>query len=204
MNMNTDNAERLPLDALRRFLAERAAGGKPYVTERELGEFFRVSRSMLRETLQTLDAYGMIEKRQKLGVRLRPVSDEEWQEALDVRSRLEAYAIGIAVTKITPADIAGLRRLDASLEAALAADRRDEAVFYENRLHSAIVRISGCRMVLRMLEHTRLLEHTLWAADGHGHPDEPAPVSHRMIIDALEARDPKCAELIAAHIEWGK
>ena len=199
-----DEMERLPLEALRRFLAERAQRGQPYVTERELGEFFRVSRSLLRETLSTLEAYGMIEKRQKLGVRLRPVSDAEWREAIDIRSRLEAYAITVALDKITPEEIAGLRRLAAALEAASLADDRDGTIELENRLHSEIVRISGCRLVRRMLEQARLLEHTLWSAEGHGRSDEPAPVSHRMIIDALAAHDPGCAALIARHIEWSK
>ena len=56
------------VDLIRDLIAERGLQlGDPLPTERELGELYVASRNTVREALQVLRAYGIVETRPKVG-----------------------------------------------------------------------------------------------------------------------------------------
>jgi biotin operon repressor len=81
-------------------IAEQTNGSKAYISEANLAQEISISRTRLRETLQTLNAYGIIEKRQKLGVAIKQVTYESVKETYELRELLEGHAIKSALDHV--------------------------------------------------------------------------------------------------------
>jgi GntR family transcriptional repressor for pyruvate dehydrogenase complex len=89
-------------------------------TERELGEQFGVSRTVIREAVRALSAKGLLEVKGGSGGRIVAVNEETVRESMrhfvqgseldygkvdEVRRVLEVAAAGLAAERATPADI---------------------------------------------------------------------------------------------------
>lgn len=70
------------------------------VTETELAEQFKVSRTPIREALQRLEVEGLIQIRAKQGCFIRPVDTETISNYYDVRVALETMAVELACTNM--------------------------------------------------------------------------------------------------------
>ena len=66
------------------------------VTETELADLFKVSRTPIREALQRLEVEGLVQIKPKQGCFIRPVDIELISEYYDVRVALEGMAIELA------------------------------------------------------------------------------------------------------------
>lgn len=71
------------------------------VTESMLAEHFNVSPTPVRETLNNLEGKGLVERRQKKGTYLRPLSLGELSEVYDIRSALEGLAAKLLCEHVT-------------------------------------------------------------------------------------------------------
>ncbi len=192
-------------------IAELTSQDKSYVTEAELAQKVQVSRTRLRETLQTLNAFGIIEKRQKLGVALKPVTEESINETYELRELLEAQAIQGAMRHITPKDIEQLRNHEKTIEMATQMGDWNMAAEYDLKFHHTIIDISNLPLLKRVLDNLHLIENsfakgaTVLATDNNQwQNNDPNPYSHQAIVDALEKGDKKCIRLLRKHIEWIK
>jgi DNA-binding GntR family transcriptional regulator len=78
-----------------------------------------VSALPIREALRRLEAEGLVQFDRNVGARVMRVDSSEWEAAMHVLSLLEGYAAALAAEHLTPADIAKLRELNASMRDAL-------------------------------------------------------------------------------------
>jgi GntR family transcriptional regulator, transcriptional repressor for pyruvate dehydrogenase complex len=100
--------------------SNRLKPGDYLPTERELGEQFGVSRTVIREAVRALGAKGMLEVRGGSGVRIVAVDEKTVRESMrhfvkgsemdygkvdEVRRVLEVAAAGLAAERATPEDI---------------------------------------------------------------------------------------------------
>ncbi|MCF6175734.1 MAG: GntR family transcriptional regulator [Victivallaceae bacterium] len=190
-------------------IAEQTSGSKAYVSETNLAEKISISRTRLRETLQTLNVYGLIEKRQKLGIAIRPVTRESVKETYELRELLEGQAMKSALEHVTAENITQLYNFEATIKLATQTENLAMATQYDLEFHRKIIDISGLTLLQQILDNLHLIENSFanvvaHEAEAAWHPEKPNPYGHHAIVVALEQRDPKCVNLLKKHIQWIK
>lgn len=133
--------------------------GQKLPTEREMGERFGVSRTVVREALKSLEAVGLVESRQGSGVYVRhnpvPVvsralnlsvtpDDRSVENLFTFREGLEVHAASLAATRRSVEQLAAIRRAATDTQA-VARDGGDFRVFAEadRAFHAAIRGAAG-------------------------------------------------------------
>lgn len=91
------------------------AGSK--LGEAELATRLDVSRTPVREALSRLAAEGLVELVPNRGARVARWSPEDLQQIFELRLRLEPYAVGLAVPRLTDADLDDLEDLARRMQA---------------------------------------------------------------------------------------
>jgi GntR family transcriptional repressor for pyruvate dehydrogenase complex len=192
------------------------APGDKLPSERELGEQFEVSRTVVREAVRALAAKGIIEVRSGSGLRVARFDSSNVAESMslfvrgmrldydkihEVRALIEIEVARLAAAR---ADDEDLRRISdnlASMESALADEKRvaeldvqfhrDLAIATHNELHV---------LILDAIEDV-LLEVRRATLSRAGRPGE-ALSAHRRIADAISGRDPGAArEAMQEHLD---
>jgi GntR family transcriptional regulator, transcriptional repressor for pyruvate dehydrogenase complex len=111
---------------LETILSEKLHVGDRLPSERELGEQFGVSRTVVREAVRALVAKGIIEVRSGSGLRVAAVDasavsesmslylrggDFDFEKVHEVRALLETHIAGLAAQRATEDDVARIRAL---------------------------------------------------------------------------------------------
>src|SRR3989442_1020588 len=119
---------------LETILSRRLAAGDRLPSERELGEQFGVSRTVIREAVRALVAKGVIEVRSGSGLRVAAVDASNVRESLslflrggaldyekvhEVRKMLEVQIAGLAAARATEDDLSQLTDSCESMEEAV-------------------------------------------------------------------------------------
>jgi GntR family transcriptional repressor for pyruvate dehydrogenase complex len=193
--------------------------GDKLPSEREISEQFGVSRTVVREAVQTLAGKGVIEARSGSGLRVAEadattVSDSmqhflrgsalDYAQIHEVRVMLEVEIAGLAAQRATAADLERLSRAMGAMEQAI--DDVEAASEDDVQFHRAIASATHNPLHLMLLDSIgpSLLEirrSTLAARDGAA-AGERALQSHRDIFERIEARDPEGAgAAMKAHLE---
>lgn len=190
------------IESITMALAAGGAAGSPYVSEEELAGRVEVSRTRLRESLQVMDAYGMIEKRQRLGVKLKKTDRGDLKETYDLRALLEAHAMASVLEHISMRDIRELEELSGQVARAERAGDQAGAQAGDLKFHYTLITIARLPLLERLLRQLRLLEYSFLIDDLEWNPAEVNPWSHELLIEKLKTRSPECIEVVRRHIEW--
>ena len=167
--------------------------------EADLCEFFKISRTPLREALRLLEANGLVTRKPRYGVHVAPMTVENLDHIYSCRVPLEALAA--AALAAAPARAASVARLTACLrrmEQALA--RRElEAGFQANvELTSVLHRDSGNPVLAGLLAQLDkpALRYRHWAYLEQAQMLPLAIRANRKMIAAIRAGDPARAEAV--------
>jgi len=190
-----------------RILSGAWAAGSRVPTEAELGGQLGVSRSVVRDAVQTLSARGLVDVRQGVGMTVAQPTDEAYadaglmlllradvtvREALQARAELEIAVAGVAATARTAADIEGLDDLYTQLADAATAIDVPRALAVDLRLHSAILEATHLPVLVTLLRPlAEIIRRTSTppAAEVLGF-DIPA---HRAVVAGLRSGDAELA-----------
>jgi DNA-binding FadR family transcriptional regulator len=181
-----------------------------------LSKEFDVSRTVMREALSMLLARHMLDVRPKIGTRIRPMRDwrmidedvVSWRfrakpdktflrDVIEFRALIEPAACGLAATRATAADIAGIRDAYEALRETSPGDNGCQAA--DMLLHTRILAASGNQFYQQMAAIIRgalsLVNPIL-----NGRPDGWQNIvrAHGSIVEAIERRQPQEAEAAAA------
>jgi GntR family transcriptional repressor for pyruvate dehydrogenase complex len=193
---------------LEAIVARRFKEGDILPSERELGDQFGVSRTVIREAVRTLATRGVVEVKSGRGVRVIALDSTSVTEAMslllrgdssidfakihEVRVMLETHLAGLAAERGTPEDHALLQAmLEAWGEAGedvIAASRLDV------EFHRAVASCARNELYLVLLDSIAgaLLDNRrATLALQHSHAKVLA--EHRAIVDAILAGDPAAA-----------
>ncbi len=196
-------------------LSNRLNVGDRLPSERELGEQFGVSRTVVREAVRALVAKGVIEVRSGSGLRVAAVDADSVRESMslflrggdidfekvhEVRSLLEVHLAGLAAERATPEDVARLAEIHAQMVSEsgdVESAARDDLEFHRrialathNVLFLALMDSIGSSLIdIRRLNL--------------GSGSTPMTLSqHQAILDAIGAGDPATARVaMSAHLE---
>ncbi|NRP20319.1 putative L-lactate dehydrogenase operon regulatory protein [Ensifer adhaerens] len=213
----TSAVDRL-VEQIRDLIAERGLGiGDALPTERDLGEQFQAGRNTVREALQVLRAYGLVETRPKVGAVIsgghgeairrlfafhNGISPDSFRDLQGFRRIIET---GVGDHIILHASETDLDRLEAANARIRTAESVEEAARYDYEFHEAIVELSGNRTTLAAYRMMRSVIEEVMRLGKAERPVQSATYeAHAEIIDALRARDRIAyAYLMSRHLEFG-
>ncbi|MEI3850756.1 MULTISPECIES: FadR/GntR family transcriptional regulator [Ensifer] len=213
----TSAVDRL-VEQIRDMISERGLGiGDALPTERDLGEQFQAGRNTVREALQVLRAYGMVETRPKVGAVIsgghgeairrlfafhNGVSPDSFRDLQGFRRIIET---GVGEHIILTATDADFDRLDAINARILEADSVEEAAQCDYLFHQAIVELSGNRTTVAAYHMLRSVIEEVMRLGKAERPVHAATFeAHAEIIRALRARDRIAyVYLMSRHLEFG-
>ncbi|WP_198083919.1 GntR family transcriptional regulator [Variovorax sp. E3] len=172
------------------------------LVERELCESLDISRTLLREALQHLQAEGLIQIVPHRGPSVASLSAQEARDIYRVRESLEALAGEGFARHATAQQMQRLRETLDALEAIGQPVSTEKLLEAKNRFYSILLEGCGNSIVGQMLtqlnNRVTLLRRRSLSQPGRL-PQTLAEL--REIVDALEARDTRRARsLCAAHV----
>lgn len=204
---------------LETIIARGLRPGDKLPSEREISEQFGVSRTVVREAVQTLAGKGVIEVRSGSGLRVAAadatnVSDSmqhflrgsalDYSQIHEVRVMLEVEIAGLAAQRATADDLERLTRAMGEMERVI--DDYEAASEHDVEFHRGIAAATHNPLHLILLDSIgpSLLEvrrATLAARDG-ALAGENALKLHREIFERIEAHDDQGARAaMKAHLE---
>ncbi len=193
-------------------VAGRFGAGGAMPPEPMLCEELGVSRTVIRESVKSLVAKGLIQTGPKVGTRVRPSSQWNWfdpdvigwqakagltpefiRDLQDLRLIMEPAAIRLAALRATSEDIAAIEVAFAGMADAVEQD--GDYVRFDLRFHQGLISASHNRMLEKMDQALGALLRTSFEISTvkKNGPRDSLPM-HRAVLDAVIARDPDLAE----------
>ena len=172
-----------------------------HLVEQELAAQLGVSRQPVREALQRLHGEGWVDLRPGLGAFVHTPTPEEADQLLAARTLLEAESARLAALNATPELIEQLWKLQATGEAAVAADDEAGMVAANAALHAHILAMSANKIIAELIglvdRRVRWYYRPIARARGREAWDE-----HRELIDVIAGGNGKRAgDLMRRHTE---
>jgi GntR family transcriptional regulator, transcriptional repressor for pyruvate dehydrogenase complex len=206
------------VDSLRTMIREKHLDvGDALPTERELSIQFSAARNTVREALQVMRAYGIIDVKPKSGAVIsnrhfdalskifafqRDVTPTSFQEVQGFRKLVETGIGDHLIVHAREEDLAGLDQINRRIlgSQSVEAAARDDFAF-----HEALVGLSGNRL---LLANYRLLEPMILQIMRLGKEarliQEDTFLVHAEIVEALRKRDRLAfAYLMSRHLDFG-
>ncbi|MCX5239151.1 GntR family transcriptional regulator [Streptomyces prunicolor] len=182
-------------EALLELITTRALRPGQHLVESELAGHLGVSRQPVREALQRLNTEGWVDLRPAQGAFVHEPTEAEADQLLTVRTLLEAEAARLAAVHAGKAGIAVLEELCAEGERAVDADDVDAAVAMNARFHAKIMELAGNAVLAELAAQVdrRVRWYYTPVARQRG---LTSWVEHRLLIDAIAARDELRAGLL--------
>lgn len=193
----------------------RLKSGDQLPGERELAEVFRVSRSSVREALRSLESQGFLQSRQGDGTYIanQPVeslvnplasvifTEKDGQmELFEMRRLIEPQIAYLAAERATEDEIASMEEALRLQEEEIA--RGETGTDVDKRFHYIMANATKNKVFLRIMDN--IMEILAESRDRYlqveGRP-EKSITRHRLILDAIKARDRDRAEqLMREHL----
>jgi DNA-binding GntR family transcriptional regulator len=154
------------------------------LTEEFLSSQLGISKSPVREALNSLHTEGLIRIEARRGAYLRSFSLKEVKDLYELREALEVFAVGAC--QITPNLIEELRQSVRRTSSDLHASDRTAHIAEDTHFHMLIARSTGNTELCRILEN---IQSQLWICrrQTYSLTSSTAPDAHLEITNALAA-----------------
>lgn len=192
--------------------------GERLPSERELGEKFNVSGTVVREAVRSLAARGLVRVTSGRGVEVNEIGSGNVAASMrllvrgheglhygkvnEVRTAVEVQTAGLAAQRAQPEDLARLRQICDDQQSAL--DRGDVAAAseFDFQFHRELTRASGNELLLAMLDSiSDVLREVRTQAMPQPHVGENGLRAHRWILECVSSREPEAARnAMAKHL----
>lgn len=193
-------------------VAGRFGAGGMMPPEPMLCEELGVSRTVVRESVKSLVAKGLIQTGPKVGTKVQPSSQWNWFDAdvigwqakagltaefirdiQDLRLIVEPAATRLAAVRATDEDIVQIEAAYAGMVDAV--EHNGDYVRFDLRFHQGMIRASHNRMLEKMDQALGALMRTSFeiSTDKRNGPRDSLPM-HRAVLDAVIAHDADRAE----------
>ncbi|MEY4239805.1 MAG: hypothetical protein RL339_2406 [Pseudomonadota bacterium] len=174
------------------------------LSEEALALRCEVSRTPVRDALRRLESDLLIRRSESQRSFVADWSDDDIDDAFELRSMLEAQAARRAATRIAPAQLEALRHHNRLIGAAIAGDQADIPAFLEHNraFHEIILAAAGSSRLASLL--TRLIEQPVVWRTAQNYDRENLRRSHREheeLVAAFARGDAGwAASIMAGHI----
>ncbi len=195
-----------------RIVGDALAPGTDLPREVELMDEFQASRTAVREAIKVLAAKGLVESRQKRGMRVR--AQDEWNlldpdvlawyaasspapelvgQMVELRRMIEPAAARLAAGRRSEGELAAMQAAFASMQAGL----DDFTAYYRADLafHRALFRASGNPFIDRLGAIVAVILEVSFRLQRRSLiPASAGLALHAPVLEAIRARDPERAE----------
>ena len=193
-------------------VAGRYGAGGVMPAEPVLCEELGVSRTVVRESVKSLAAKGLISTGPKVGTRVLPEDQWNWfdpdvitwqaragltpqflRDLQDLRRVVEPAAVRLAADRATPEDLAAIEEAFAGMQRAVF--EGGDYVTHDLRFHQGLLRAAHNRMLSQMSKALSALLRTSFeiSTSRKDGPRNSLPL-HRAVLDAVVAHEPDRAE----------
>ncbi|WP_061291315.1 GntR family transcriptional regulator [Herbidospora cretacea] len=172
-----------------------------HLVENELADNLGVSRQPVREALQLLSGEGWVDLRPGHGAYVHSPTVEEADQLLAVRTLLEAESARLAARNPDKSGVSTLRDICLRGLEACVADDVDAAVAANSELHTAVVNMSGNRVLADLT--SQVARRVRWYHTPVArHRGKASWEEHAALIDAIEAgEEDVAADIMRRHTE---
>lgn len=172
------------------------------IYERNIALELGVSRSPVREALQSLQDEGWLTVMPRKGSVVNPLSPVEIEEVLQIRTIIATASLYIASQRMGAKDTAYLHSLIARQEKAAAANDRHTFLEMDMEFHLTLVRLTGNRRLVglagNLLDSFRRIAAEAMQKVGFS---SPSASDHKAIMEALARGDAEEARnIMSVHI----
>jgi len=166
-----------------------------YLREQVIAEELGVSRTPVREALRRLESDGLVISEPRFGMVIRDLSYAEVVELYEIREVLERTAAQMSARVITAIELQELELIQGAIEKARH-DSREMAVL-NHAFHVAVLNSAKNRYLWKALESVQKAMLILGPSTME-FPEraDTAIEEHRLLLEALRARDVKKAEQV--------
>ena len=141
--------------ALRNLIIEGSLAPGTHLSEPVLARALGMSRTPVREALHRLRQEGRVASTSGVGLHVQALAPQTAVEIVGIRAVLEAYAAGLAATRMSAEAFGTLRGMLVKSEEADEAEELDRLADCNTRFHDAIVSGSGSRWCVQMVAELR-------------------------------------------------
>jgi DNA-binding GntR family transcriptional regulator len=161
------------------------------LTEELLSHQLGISKSPVREALNSLHTEGLIRIEARRGAYLRRFSLKEVKDLYELREMLEVYAVGVA--ELSPRLIADLRSSARRTRRLLKANDKLGHIEEDTKFHGLIASATGNAELCRVLDN---VQSQIWLCrrKTYSLSSSTAPDAHLAILDALQKGNRKAAQ----------
>lgn len=186
--------------SIKQFILSRTPGADVRLTETFFAERLGISKSPVREALNSLQNEGLLRIEPRRGAYVPQFTGKEIADLYDLREALETYAA--AAAPISAELIADLRASVVRTEALLAARKKQAYIEEDIYFHSRIVAAAGNSQLTDV--HSKL-QDKLWLCRCQTYQltSSDTPDAHRVITEALASSDrPAAKRHMGNHIQF--
>jgi DNA-binding GntR family transcriptional regulator len=185
------NLTALAYDSIKRHILEGKLDEDTRLTEEFLSNRLGISKSPVREALNSLQTEGLIHIEPRRGARLRQFSVKEVKNLYDLRETLEVFAVSIA--RVTPTVLAELTKSAERTRRWVKANDKTKHIEEDTRFHAAIASATGNDELCRVLKN---IQDQIWLCrcKTYNLSSSTASEAHLAILKALEENDTKGAQ----------
>jgi GntR family transcriptional regulator, transcriptional repressor for pyruvate dehydrogenase complex len=217
ISRNTSLSDKVVEQLTEAIVSHQLVPGEKLPSERDLGEKFQVSRTVVREAMRSLAARGLIRITGR-GVEVNELGSENvadsmrlmvrGREGLDygkvneVRTALEVQTAGLAAQRARLEDCEQLERICAAHERSLRAGDMAKAGELDFQFHRELTRASGNELLLAMLDSiSDVLREIRNQSMNLPHVGEAGLRAHLRILKSVKSGSPSVArKAMAAHL----
>ena len=179
--------------------------GKRLIEER-LAADMTTSRTPVREAIQKLEKEGLIFRLPRGGFAVKPVTEEEVEEVMGLRSVLEGYAAFLATSRITDSELKELEKIIAQEDACLNNLNVDEFIRLDGEFHDALYKAAKNARLYTLLNDLRDYMYRYRVIILHYQRKLHLAVQdHKQMLASMKAKSPRQVEkLVRKHVGRGK
>ena len=199
-------------------VSKQIRAGERLPSERELGDQFKVSRTVVREAVRSLSARGLVRVTSGRGVEVsefgtggvaasmsllvRGHEGLDYGKVNEVRTAVEVQVAGLAAQRAQPQDMERLRQICDDHQRSLEKGDLASASELDFQFHRELTRSADNELLLAMLDSiAEVLREVRYQSMTEPHVGEDGLRAHRRILKCLSARKPQAArDAMAEHL----
>jgi DNA-binding GntR family transcriptional regulator len=167
-----------------------------HIKEVELAKTLNVSRAPVREALNDLVNYGILEKFERRGIFLKEITKKEILDTYQTKGMIEGYLAADFILNATEQDYATLDALIEKMEIN-AKESTKGCVDVGDEFHKMCIKYSTNEILLDTLERVNIKSHILFFQNwGKFYTVKDIINRHQKILDALKSKDRMLVESV--------